>query len=128
MESEMTRRSRAREAAPLWGALLLAAAAWSLHLLIGQFLVEARCDQVAEAGGNGKGIVLTLVVATVVAAGLALLAAAIASGRRRRLARSEPGLEREAGLASVVSGLALFFVLLTIVEAVPLALLGCGGP
>jgi hypothetical protein len=108
----------------LWGALLLAGAAWSSHLLISHFLVEASCGP----GATGGGVDVILLVVTVVTASLALVAALFAAARRRVLEHRGPGLERAAGLATVISALAGYFVLVILLESLPLLVLRCGGP
>ncbi|MEX2536404.1 MAG: hypothetical protein WD273_12485 [Trueperaceae bacterium] len=123
----MTSISRGRASAPLWGALLLGSGAWSLHLIVSHFLVEAVCAQVAAAGGSAEvSVWLPLLIVTAVAAGLALAGAVFAWSRRRVLERRGPGLERAAGLSTVVASLSLFFVLVILLESAPLLMIGCG--
>ncbi|MEX2542189.1 MAG: hypothetical protein WD314_10270 [Trueperaceae bacterium] len=139
----VTREEGARASAPLWGALLAGAGAWTLHLVTSHFLVEAACAPVAAtaamsaamdaptsaAAGSGQGwVVAALAVLTVIAAGIALASVVFAWGRRRSLERRGPGLERAAGLATVITALSVFFVLLIVLESLPLLLIGCGLP
>lgn len=130
MVEDMTQTTQARASAPLWGSLLLAAGSWSVHLLLSHFLVESTCSQLTATGsgsGIGAGVSLALLVVTAAAALIALVAALFAGSRRRVLEHRGPGLERSAGLATVVSALAVFFVLLIVLESAPLFLIGCGG-
>jgi hypothetical protein len=129
MVERVTITGGAKASAPLWAGLLLAAAAWSAHLLASHFLVEASCSQLAgsAAGEAGRtGVRTALLVVTLAAAVFAMVAALVVAGRGRLLERRGPGLERSAGLAPVIAALSWFFVLLIILEAVPLLLLGCG--
>jgi hypothetical protein len=135
----MTGTARARASAPIWGALLLSAGAWSLHLTASYFVVEAACGPVpANAAGGANGVlagaasagwlVLALGLLTVAAVIVALLGLFYAWARRRSLERRGPGLERAAGLSTVVVSLAGFFVLLIALQAFPLLLISCGAP
>jgi hypothetical protein len=136
----MTGTARARASAPIWGALLLSAGAWSLHLTASHFVVEAACGPVAASGSavaNGGvlagaasagWLTLALGLLTAAAAVVALLGLFYAWARRRSLERRGPGLERAAGLSTVVAALAGFFVLLIALQAFPLLLIGCGAP
>jgi hypothetical protein len=131
----MTGTARARASAPIWGALLLSAGAWSLHLTASHFVVEAACGPVAAsnrgilAGAASAGwLTLALGLLTAAAAVVALLGLFYAWARRRSLERRGPGLERAAGLSTVVVVLAGFFVLLIALQAFPLLLIGCGAP
>jgi hypothetical protein len=135
----MTGTARARASAPIWGAVLLSAAAWSLHLTASHFVVEAACGSVADsaaavnggvlAGAAAAGwLTLALGLLTAAAAVVALLGLFYAWARRRSLERRGPGLERAAGLSTVVASLAGFFVLLIVLQAFPLLLIGCGAP
>lgn len=127
----VTREEGARGSAPLWVALLVGAGAWTVHLLTSHFLVDAACVPLAAsvAGGGGQGWArLVLALLTVVAAGIALGSVLFAWGRGRSLERRGPGLERAAGLANVMAALSGFFVLLIVLESVPLLLIGCGLP
>lgn len=123
----MTGFPRARATVPIWGALLASAGAWSAHLLVSHFLVEGSCTPVAAAGGEGGyWIKASLLVVSVLSAAIALAGALFAASRRRSLERHGPGLERAAGLPGVVSALSAFFVLLIVLESLPLLLIGCG--
>jgi hypothetical protein len=136
----MTGTARARASAPIWGALLLSAGSWSLHLTASHFVVEAACGPLlADSAGDANGgvlagaasagwLVLALGLLTVAAAIVALLGLFYAWARRRSLERRGPGLERAAGLSTVVVSLAGFFVLLIVLQAFPLLLIGCGAP
>ena len=118
---------RWRASSPLWAALLLSSGAWSLHLIVSYFLVEASCEQVSMAGGAAPpGVWITLVVVTAVSVLLALLGAAFAWGRRRALEHGGPGLERSAGLSSVIFALSVFFALVILLELAPILTLACG--
>jgi hypothetical protein len=135
----MTGTARARASAPIWGALLLSAGAWSLHLTASHFVVEAACGPVADSAAAANGGVLAGVAAagwltlalgllTAAAAVVALLGLFFAWARRRSLERRGPGLERAAGMSTVVASLSGFFVLLIALQTFPLLLIGCGAP
>jgi hypothetical protein len=134
----MTGTARARASAPIWGALLISAGAWSLHLTASYFVVEAACGPVpADSAGGANGgvlagaasagwLMLALGLLTVAAAIVAVLGLFFAWARRHSLERRGPGLERAAGLSTVVATLAGFFALLIVLQAFPLLLVGCG--
>lgn len=129
MVGNMSYAPRWRASSPLWGALLLSSGAWSLHLVASYFVAEAMCVQSAMAeAAPPPGVWIALLSLTVVSVFLALLAAAFAWGRRRALEQRGPGLERAAGLSTVVVAISLFFALVILLELAPILTIACGSP
>lgn len=129
MVESMTTTAKLKESAPLWGALLLSGGAWSIHLLAGQFAVEAVCTPVAATSAQGQfhaSLWIVLLLVSLVTFLVALGGTIFAWVRRTSLERRGPGLERAADLSPVVIGLSAFFAFLIVIETIPLLLIGCG--
>lgn len=121
-------RTRLSASAPLWAALVVSSLAWTLHLVIGYFLVESLCLPIHETGTGApvREVWLPLVLLTAGAALLALASAAYAWLGRGRLPERGAGLSRAYGMTSVVVALSLFFLVLILLESLPLLIVGCG--